>query len=756
MRHSSPRRFGRGTAALAAAGLVIALGAVAGGAVLATPAVAQTPECPPGTLPVPDNLDPDAWTDNNVAVYAGKDLQVVGTAGEIEGLLVVQRDALITKNGVLNIGTVGVGSGVAPTAGDVMFAVGDDLTIGADARIDVGFGATDEAGTTLLGGSVQVGGTTDPLYVDPNPAGPNHDVPPYAMNNGTLTQDMGAAATSQWDGWGDTLTQQSASFSSLEATGTVELQSGMLVFTGDGTATSPQVFTVDAATLAGGSDVNFVGIDDATTAVIINVTGSAPITWAPNLFYSDGVVANGFTSGDLFGMLAQRTMWNFAESTDVTIAGSTQVLGSLIVPGVNADDAAPTLTVTASTNGRVMTNGSILMNGQGNEMHNYPWNYGPFSCITVPGAFEIQKVVEGDGAPADGVFGGTWQCTADGVVVAQGVWSAPAGGSSGRIIVPAPSTCTITELVPDSDPMDGTWEDPVIDPASFDVDPATIADPVVVTVTNTWTPAPDVELGAFAVTKVVEGEGAPVVTFTGDWSCTLDGDVVAEGTWQAAAGETAGPFEAPVGAECTVTETPPARAAAGTWAAPSIDGSPVTIESGTVETPTVVTVTNTWTPTPVVVPGGFQITKAVEGDGAPGVTFTGTWTCSATAYLDGGDWSAAAGETTDVIAAPVGAVCTIDEDTPAAAAGGSWGTPAIDPSEFTVDEASVEQATLVTVTNTWTPLTPTPAPTPTPTTPAPLPATGGTIPWWALAVGGALLVAGAAVVIITVVRRRKD
>ncbi|KJL40791.1 hypothetical protein [Microbacterium trichothecenolyticum] len=113
----------------------------------------------------------------------------------VEGLVIVQGDADFTKSpgGTFNVGWVGVGSGVVPTPGEVMLAVGGDLSVGAGTVLDVGANARD-ASDELLGGNVDVGGITTPDY--------ETDGSRYRLNNGALQQELGAAATAPWSTWG--------------------------------------------------------------------------------------------------------------------------------------------------------------------------------------------------------------------------------------------------------------------------------------------------------------------------------------------------------------------------------------------------------------------------------------------------------------------------------------------------------------------------------------------------------------------------
>jgi LPXTG-motif cell wall-anchored protein len=96
-------------------------------------------------------------------------------------------------------------------------------------------------------------------------------------------------------------------------------------------------------------------------------------------------------------------------------------------------------------------------------------------------------------------------------------------------------------------------------------------------------------------------------------------------------------------------------------------------------------------------------------------------------------------------------VCSVSEISPADPAGGLWGVPQISPETFTVTDAATR--VLVTVTNT---LTGDEDPDIGGETPGNggLPATGATVPWWAIAAGGTLLAGGVIAVGVSRARRR--
>ncbi|KQP69602.1 hypothetical protein ASF40_17235 [Microbacterium sp. Leaf288] len=745
-------------------GTVVAIGALAGAGVVAVAPLADPPaavaavgECPPGTIPGPGNTNP-IWTDNNVAIYAGQDFRAEAGAAEAEGLVVVQGDADFTKSpgGTFNVGWVGVGSGVVPSPGETMLAVGGDVSVGAGTVLDVGANARNAA-NELVGGNVDVGGITTPDY--------ETDGSRYRLNNGTLTQDLGADATANWSTWGTEITTMSAEYAALAATGTVTAAFTVIDFVGDGAA-AQQVFTVTSAALAANPEIHFTGIPDGAS-VVINVTGSGAASWAPYYFSDNGVRVDAPTSAD-FGTVAQRTLWNFVSAASLHVAGPSQVLGSILLPAADPADDQPAMRVTASTNGRLYTNGTIVMDGVGNEHHNYPWIDPPFDCIPEPivplvtGSVTIAKEISAEDAallPEGVLFYGTVVCQLPedgGKFVTE--WYVAPGESEVVDGLPVGASCVIHESIgvgsravaplvlvgPVLAPTYFLWQTPVWDPSPPQFVVPASDDPVqfTFTVTNALV------RGAFTIEKSVEGEGAPDATFTGTWSCTLAGEAIGDGEWLLQAGQTTEPIEALVGATCTVAEIAPSDPDGGSWSAPVIDPPSVTITAASAQEPLTFVVTNTFVPDPVL--GGFDIVKVVDDPDGVGFddSFGGTWSCTAEgSEAAGGSWTATTTEPFAVDDIAVGATCSVTEDAPADPEDGTWGDVEIAPASFVVEDA--ETRVIVTVTNTLTADA-------LATGGGALPATGTTVPWWAIAVGGALLIGGAAVVLITVVRRRRS
>lgn len=769
---SSKRRRTVACAALALAGaLLVPLGLLA-----PTAAVADVGACPPGYLPAPGN-DHENWTDNNVAVFAGGDFLADGESAESEGLLVVMGDATFDKSsgGTFNVGWVGVGSQAAPAPGSVMLAVGGALNVGTDTTLDVGSGAVSPEGA---GGGVQVGETATPTYPSPQ----------YELNNGSLQTGMGAAAVSDWAGFEAQFTADSADWVALADTNAVSISGAQATFNGDGTSNT-QVFTITAAQLNSITEVYFTNVaDDAP--VIINVVGSEAVTFSPTYFADDGVRADDLTS-PIFGMVAQRTMWNFADTANVTFGGGSQFLGSVVAPNADID-------ITASMNGRVYAGGDIHTHGTGNELHNYPWIGPDYGCIVATdaadqGTADLTKVLTTEGVVApDRAFFGWLRCTGEGVEgdVLYREGFIRAGQTLPGRDLPVGAECELFEdpdrVVEEADqdplPPGFLWAAPrwmvngqIVDTPTFIV--PGVDDPAVeVTVTNTL-------LGQFSVEKIVTGPDGGYIgdrAFEIAYSCDAEGfddeglplgAGSDEGTLAVAAGDTALSTWFPVGTTCEISEETLAVEAGDFdpadgyfWQQPVIDPASITVGAGD-ESPVAVTVTNTFA---AVAPetGWFTIEKNVTGADAPRLTFTGTWSCERPAgtVVADGEWSLTAGQRTAPLEAPVDAVCTVDETVPADSEDGTWADPVITGAPLTVTADSADEPARVVVTNAFTAADGTDTGGEEPTTDGEgspivdgeLSETGSVVPWWAVAAGAVLLAAGLATLVLRPLSRRRS
>ncbi|WP_438353781.1 choice-of-anchor A family protein [Microbacterium sp. CJ88] len=680
-------------AALVAAGAVVAPWIMPGGA-----ASAATGVCPPGTVPGPGGPgDNEQWTDANVAVHASGSLLVDGGAAELEGLVVVEGDAVFSKAapGRVNVGWVGVGSQIAPPPGSTMLAVGGALSVSATTTLDVGANAR-EPGGPLLGGDVTVGGAAAPAFPSAR----------YELNNGALTEGMGSDATAPWASFGALVAASSADFASRPVTGTTVVAGPRATFTGSGAPGDVQVFTLTGVDASAVSEIAFVGIP-ATSPVIITVTGASPVTMTHTYYSDDGVRADVLTS-PLFGEVASRTLWNYPDATAVSVGGSSQILGSIVAPAASLD-------ITASTNGRVYGR-DIHMHGVGNELHNYPWIAPPFQCVPevpeITGSVTITKTLASSGVvAADREFGGYLTCdnlTVRGVL--RITWAVRAGQSATIGGLPVGARCTAVEdtmYVGDTDPavLPGfgwaapTWTVdgvPVTTP-TFVVPPPTSPTQVALAATNTL-------LGRFAATKQVAGPGQYVGTraFAVDYACAgraFDdagvplGPGSGSGSLAVAAGETVVSPSFAVGSACTATEQTPtaqpgdfAPAGGAEWTDAAVTPSSFVI--GAASAPIVaVTVTNTY----ATLSGSFTVTKTVEDPAGLGYTdrFTGTVTCIGAGPTRTFSWTLAAGTTSPRYSAPIGARCTVVEDAPPAPpSGAAWRTASITPRVFTLTDAS--------------------------------------------------------------------
>ncbi|MFF3065520.1 choice-of-anchor A family protein [Oerskovia sp. NPDC057915] len=746
----------------------LTLGAAAVGPFVAPAAAEQLPTCPAG-----DNdgtVGPPLFTDNAVAVYVGGDFTANENAAESEGLLVVHGDASFERNGIFNVGVVGAGSGAAPTPGSTMLAVGGNLTIGQSSAVDVGAGTTG-------GGAVHVGGVID-------------DDSRLLTNGAGAVENMGPSALLPYDPtvFPQEMIDVSAELAGFAPNGTATRTGATVVFTAgpdDPAHPGLQVFEVDAATLDGSNAVQFNGVPDGDS-IVVNVTGG-PLAFSPQDFTADGVRVDAFGFPG-FADFATSLMWNFTGSDQVSIGQNGQFMGSILGPDID-------LTVTTSTNGRILVGGDYVMGGAGTEHHNYPWNYA-FPCDddvppipTEVGQVTVTKTVAPGSGLTNLVFTGSARCTLPGGAIFVTRWAVKADEVTVFGNIPVGETCQIFEdlsgvyedvngvLVP-VDVGDRQWAQPVFTIDGQTTNSFTITD----TGQNITIGLANALLGTVDVTKVVSGpEGGYVGTreFDVAWQCSagawVDGVAVApavtSGTVSVAAGVTARPevngSEAsfPVGTRCTFTEGPlttePGDFTDGTyeWDGSSVDPSEVVVgtgESGTVA----VTVTNTYRSTV----GGFAIAKALDGEGSSQVPAGTVFTVRYSYTLNGTTVSQDVQVPADGTPVdgpqdlPEGTVVTFEEIALPGVPGITWGTPTI-----TVDGQGTNRLVVtggssaeVVVTNAAD-VTPTPTPTPTPSVPATpgadLPATGADI---AMIAGLSVLFVAVGLTAVVARRRRES
>lgn len=640
----------------------------------AAPAAPQAaPDLPVCPIPGPvEHRSAPIGTDANVSVFVGGDYTVGGNAAESEGVLAVGGTSTFdkTNGGVFNVGVVGFGSGIVPPPGSDMLRSGADASPGATTTVDVGHG---------IGGNVLAGGTAGP-------------VDRFETSGGSVTSGA-ADPLGPFAGFGATLTAKSAQYAALPATGETTEQYGVTTFSGDGTS-STQVFDVPGnrlGSVARALGIRFAGIP-AGARVIINVIGDVADVY-PAGFFTDASDGQVDFRDPRFVELATHTMWNFPEASDVTIGTGDQLLGSVMVPGASSDTR-----ITASTNGRVLVNGDLWFEGEGNEAHSFPFPDDDFECkptVDPPaatGGLEVRKTVtDPDGVvdPAQEYIG-TWSCTApDGAAIPGGAWRTSASGAPTLVAenLPVGSTCSVEESPPTppapDDPSYG-WAPPVITPSTVTIGDGTVAR---ITVAN----AVQRSTGGFAIAKALDdptGNVDPARSYEGEWSCTVAGTVAASGRWTVTAdGAPQQVVGVPVDAVCSVTEDTPTDPVPGDpsaiWAPPTVSPDTVTIGDGT--TPTV-TVTNHVDQ----VTGSFAITKTVSGPGggvAPGAAFGFTWTCTAPDGTVTGPTlvTVPAGGVVPVDGVAAGSACTVTEGPrpPLEDQSYEWLEP-----EFTIDDGA--------------------------------------------------------------------
>ncbi|GAA1327236.1 hypothetical protein GCM10020360_14060 [Nonlabens tegetincola] len=298
--------------------------------------------------------------DGQANVYVGGNFHMRAGA-ELEGLLVVEGDAQFDTpapdvNRVYNLGVVGVGSLLTPPAMSDMLLVGGDLTVQAERELHVGH---------AIGGAVRVGGSIS--------AADNA----IQTSGGAVESGIGAAAAiGERAALGSVLSEQSARYGAMPATGTASTEWGTLTLTGDGTK-NRQVFTLDGATVGSAKSLAYENIDPASS-VIVNVTGPSAEFALTSVLSSKGGVL-GMNSE--FTDVAQRLLWNFPDASAVTIGSTAQFPGTVLV----ANPASTTTVQVPGTNGRMWVAGDLIHNLAGAEFHALPFlDDEVFGCDPTP------------------------------------------------------------------------------------------------------------------------------------------------------------------------------------------------------------------------------------------------------------------------------------------------------------------------------------------------------------------------------------
>ncbi|KQR10544.1 DUF5979 domain-containing protein [Cellulomonas sp. Leaf334] len=246
-----------------------------------------------------------------------------------------------------------------------------------------------------------------------------------------------------------------------------------------------------------------------------------------------------------------------------------------------------------------------------------PGDDGDPVLVTVTNTFDlgelsVEKVVDGDGAQyGTGPFEVSLACTFEGdpIEIPGGATQEVGPGETVTFTdLPVGADCVVSETDDGGATSTTISRTVILGGPGATVVPADEADPVVITVTNTY------DLGALVVDKVVTGDGADLYgggPFEVSLSCTFDGvpvEIPDGATRSVEPGSPATYEQLPVGSECVVTE-PTTGGATSTTISAVDDGEPgeITVAGE----PATVTVTNTFDV------GEVRVVKSLSGADAP-------------------------------------------------------------------------------------------------------------------------------------------
>ncbi|QDY81000.1 choice-of-anchor A family protein [Streptomyces qinzhouensis] len=338
--------------------------------------------CIPGTPPCPNpypplNNGPITGRDNNINIFAGGNFSVRGSAAEAEGKVVVlgsfDQDKITGVSAVYNVGVVGAGSRVPPDNGTDFLTTGANVTVATGERL------------LAEGGNVRYAGTLTGTVV------------------GTLIQDPNAAAP--YLPLRDQLTASSQCYARTEtgqrpATGTAVNGGSQTTFTGDGTS-ALQVFNVDFDMQSGTGGQQGLVFNNipANATILVNVLGANRTINT----YSGSPL-----DSDPFNQLRERLLWNFPDASTVTLKGTGQFQGSVLI----GNQSSGTSVTLPGMNGRFFSTGSVTHGamgvGSGQEFHAYPFNGDLPDCST-PIAMAPVRVIKEDATTGLPLAGATFQ-----------------------------------------------------------------------------------------------------------------------------------------------------------------------------------------------------------------------------------------------------------------------------------------------------------------------------------------------------------
>ncbi|MFE9194912.1 choice-of-anchor A family protein [Streptomyces albidoflavus] len=307
----------------------------------------------PGTWDDPSNK-PVTGHDGNINIYVGGNYLVREAAAEAEGKIVTLGNFDMDKRDgasqIYNVGVAGGGSRVPPPDGS------DYLTVGANLTVAPGERLLAEEGTSS--GVVRYGGSLDGTVLPDSVNSPDAAAP-YAGVRGDLTDASRCYAYTGDD--------------RRAFTGQVLREGTSTVFEGDGAARL-QIFSVDAdlvsGTGSGRTDISFTGIPDDAT-VLVNVYGATRTLDSSAVTLPDPDQR-------------RRLLWNFPDATALTLTGTAQLEGSVLV----GQPASVTTLALSGVNGRFYSAGSLTHTSMGEsggqEIHAYPFDGDLPDCDSTP------------------------------------------------------------------------------------------------------------------------------------------------------------------------------------------------------------------------------------------------------------------------------------------------------------------------------------------------------------------------------------
>lgn len=289
----------------------------------------------PATFP-PVNNGPFAGRDAGVNIFVGGDFDVRGTAAEAEGHVVTlgnfDVDKAVGASAAYNVGIAGVGSRVPPPDGADFLTAGGNVTVAGGQRLLADGGVVRYAGTasgTITGTPVQDG---------------------QAVAGYSPLRSQLQAASECYAGVG----------APRPATGTAVNDGYQTLFTGDGVS-ALQVFNVDFdLTSAGGGEQGVAFADiPANATVLINLLGGARTISTFSGDLSDTAPWN---------KLREHLLWNVPSATSLTLTGTGQFQGSVLV----GNPSSSTIVNMPGVNGRFFTTGSLTHTSGLGHRHGVP------------------------------------------------------------------------------------------------------------------------------------------------------------------------------------------------------------------------------------------------------------------------------------------------------------------------------------------------------------------------------------------------